>query len=138
MTGVNGRMNKARELKKQYGNGYLFHRYLSDRQAARMQSAPPLSFSDTSVASLEIGCVRLDAVLFRSPTGVEMAYDILVRETPGSLEWICYDTIPAIAARESDMATALDSYVSQHGLAYTGCCFPRLEGKSVKAKGAPL
>ena len=82
--------------------------------------------------------MRLDAVLFRSPTGVEMAYDILVRETPGSLEWICYDTVSGRGAREPDMAAALDSYVSQHGLSYTGCCFPRLEGKDVKTKEAPL
>lgn len=131
-------MSKAKELKKQYGAGYLFRKYLNDRQVSKLESAPPFSFSDTTAASLEVGCARLDAVLFRSPVGVELAYDILVKDAPDSSQWICYDGIPAKGAREPDMAAALDNYVSEHGLSYTDCCFTRLDGKLVKKEKTRL
>lgn len=131
-------MNHAKELKKEYGKRYLFRKYLTDQQLARLKADPPTPFLDTAAASLEVGCVRLDAVLFRSPTGMELGYDILVRESPNSLEWICYDTVPAKAVKETDMAAALDRYVGDHGLSYTDCGFTRLDGKFIKAKGTPL
>lgn len=135
---VKTQMNLIKEPKKQYGKQYLFLKCLSDRQVSKLKSAPPSSFSDTTAASLEVGCVRLDAVLFLSPVGVELAYDILVKDSPDSLEWICYDSIPAKGAKEPDMAAALDNYVSEYGLSYTDCCFKRLDGKIVKKEKAGL
>ena len=72
-------MNKARELKKKYGRRYLFRKYLTNRQIAELKAAPPVPFPETAAASLEVGCVRMDAVLFRSPAGLELGYDILSR-----------------------------------------------------------
>lgn len=88
---VNSGMNKARELKKKYGDHYLFRKHLTDRQIARLKSVPPDPFPDTVATSLEVGCMRLDAVLFRSPSGLELGYDILVKDAPNSREWIFYD-----------------------------------------------
>ena len=86
-------MNKARELKKKYGGQYLFRKYLTGRQIAELKAAPPDPFPDTAAASLEVGCVRMDAVLFRSPAGLELGHDILVKDAPDSREWIYYDAI---------------------------------------------
>lgn len=138
MIGVKTQMNLIKKLKNQYGKEYRFRKYLSERQASKLKSTPPSSFSDTAAASLEIGCVRLDAVLFRSPFGIELAYDVLVKDSPESSEWICYDGIPAKSLKESVMAAVLDRYVSEHRLAYTDCCFEKLEGKNVKKEKIPL
>ena len=127
-------MNKARELKKKYGRRYLFRKYLTNRQIAELKAAPPVPFPETAAASLEVGCVRMDAVLFRSPAGLELGYDILVKYAPDSLEWIYYDAIPADSLKETDMAEKLDWYITEHGLYYTNCGFTRLDGKTVKVK----
>ena len=125
-------MDRAKELKREHGKRYLFCNYWSDRQSMKLKASPLDDFSDTVAASLEIGCVRLDAVLFRSDTGIELAYDVLVRETPDCVEWICYDTLPANGIGEPEMAAALDGYVRSHGLDYLNCNFARLEGKEIK------
>ena len=127
-------MNKARELKKQYGSRYCFRKYLTDRQVAKLKTDVPSSFPDAPAATLEIGCVRLDAVFFHSPKGVELAYDILVKDSPNALEWICYDAIPAKTAKETDMAAALDKYVNDRGLSYIDCCFTRIEGENISGR----
>ena len=127
-------MNKARELKKKYGGQYLFRKYLTDRQIAELKSVPPDPFPDTAAASLEVGCVRMDAILFLSSAGLELGHDILVKDAPDSLEWIYYDAIPADSLKETDMAEKLDWYITEHGLSYTDCGFTRLDGKTVKEK----
>ena len=114
-------MNKARELKKKYGGQYLFRKYLTDRQIAELKSVPPDPFPDTAAASLEVGCVRMDAILFLSSAGLELGHDILVKDAADSL-------------KETDMAEKLDWYITEHGLSYTDCGFTRLDGKTVKEK----
>ena len=125
-------MDRVKELNREHGKRYLFRKYWSDRQSMKLKASPPDDFPDTVAASLEIGCVRLDAVLFRSDAGIELAYDVLVRETPDHLEWICYDTLPANGIGEPEMAETLDGYVRSHGLDYSNCNFARLEGKEIK------
>lgn len=126
-------MKKAKQLKKKYGTRYLFRKYLTDRQIDRLKTEVKLSGTDMTAASLEIGCIRLDAVLFRSSIGTELAYDVLVRDTLDSLEWICYDSIPAKSVKENDMAGTLDSYIRAHSLTYEDCRFVRLDGKIIKS-----
>lgn len=127
-------MNKARELKKKYGDHYLFRKHLTDRQIARLKSVPPDPFPDTVATSLEVGCMRLDAVLFRSPSGLELGYDILVKDAPNSREWIFYDAVSADSLKETAMAAELDQYITEHGLSYTDCGFTRVDGKTVNEK----
>ena len=127
-------MNKARELKKRYGGRYLYRRYLNSRQIAALKTAAPASFPDTTAASLEVGCIRMNAVLFRSPAGIELGYDVLVKDDPDNPEWICYDAVPAAGLKETEMAETLDRYIAEQGLSYTDCSCTRLGGKNVKAK----
>ena len=84
--------------------------------------------------------MRLDAVLFRSPSGLELGYDILVKDAPNSREWIFYDAVSADSLKETAMAAELDQYITEHGLSYTDCRFTRVDGKTVnenKSKPTP-
>ena len=74
-------------------------------------------------------------MLFRSPAGLELGHDILVKDAPDSREWIYYDAIPADSLKETDMAEKLDWYITEHGLSYTNCGFTRLDGENGESQG---
>ena len=122
-------MNCVRKLKKQLGSAYSFQKFMSDRMVARLcrQSLPRRI--DTVAASLTVGCMKINTVLFQAEGSLRLGYDVYVKDSPGSAEWICFDSPGTPASlKESDMLGVLDRIVSENGLSYTACCFERLEG----------
>jgi hypothetical protein len=84
---------------------------------------------DTIAASLTVGCMKINAVMFLSDGALRLGYDVYVKDSPGSSEWICFDCPSDRASlKESDMLSVLDRIVIKNGLSYTECCFERLEG----------
>jgi len=88
---------------------------------------------DTLAASLTVGCMKINTVLFHDSGSLRLGYDVYVKDSPGSAEWICFDcpSDPA-SLKEQDMLAVLDRIVSENGLSYTECCFERLVGRQIK------
>lgn len=132
-------MNRKRELQRSLGNRYSYERLLSDREIRRMKNHIPADFSETIAAVLTAGCLRLNAVLYRSCKELLLGYDVFVKDDPVSPEWIFYDSLSdPVSLKESDMLRVLDRMVSEHSLSYTESCFDRLDGKMVKKEKPAL
>ncbi len=122
-------MNRVKEVKKALGAEYMYQRFLSDREVTRLRRQIPLQCEDTIAASLTVGCMKINAVLFQEDGSLRLGYDVYVKDSPGSSEWICFDCPSDRASlKEQDMLAVLDRIVTENGLSYTECCFERLEG----------
>ena len=131
-------MKRIKELKKQLGGKYYFCRPLSDRDVFLLQRNPPKNFAETVVASLTVGCVKIEATLFKSKEKLQLCYDVFVKDTPDSDEWICYENPPdTVKLREAEMHLVLDRIVKENGLSYTECCFEKLDGKVISPVEKP-
>lgn len=67
-------MSCKRELQRQLGSRYSYERLLSDREIQRMKNHIPADFSETAAAVLAAGCLRLNAVLYRSCKELLLGY----------------------------------------------------------------
>ena len=131
-------MKRIKELKKQLGGKYFFCRPLSDRDVFLLQRNPPKNFAETVVASLTVGCVKIEATLFKSKEKLKLCYDVFVKDTPDSDEWICYENpTDTVKLRETEMLLVLDRIVSENSLSYTECCFEKLDGKVISPVEKP-
>ena len=132
-------MSRKRELQKQLGSDYIYERYLDERSLRQLKRQPPEDFSEMVIAALTVGCLRLNAVLYRSDETLIQGYDVLVKDDPASPEWIFYDGISDTASpKEAEMLRILDDAAKRHGLSYTESCFTRLDGKGpVKPQPRP-
>lgn len=132
-------MSRKRELQKQLGDGYIYERYLDERSLRQLKKQQPDDFSETVIAAMTVGCLRLNAVLYLSDGALIQGYDVLVKDDPASSEWIFYDGISdTVSPKESEMLRILDDAAKRHGLSYTESCFTRLDGKTpVKPKPRP-
>ena len=97
-------MSRKRELQKQLGSGYVYERYLDERSLRQLKRQSPEDFSEMVIAALTVGCLRLNAVLYRSDETLIQGYDVLVKDDPASPEWIFYDGISDTASpKEAEM-----------------------------------
>lgn len=92
---------------------------------------------DAMLASLTDGCVKINAVVFPTPDKMLLGFDILVKDTPESEEWICYDTLSdeiKLSSRsiEESMFDILNREVKEYGLSYTECNFEVINDKVIK------
>ena len=129
-------MNERKKLKKQLVEKYIFKKYLSSAEVRKILSENPKDKHDTLFASLTVGCVKINAVVFPTPDCMTMGYDILVKDTPDSTEWICYDTLNDEVKYnalnlEQEMFNILNREVEKYGLSYTDCNFEVVNGKVV-------
>lgn len=132
-------MSRKRELQRSLGNRYSYERLLSDREIQRMKRRIPTDFSETAVAVLNAGCLRLNAILYLSCKELLLGYDVFVKDDPNSPEWIYYDGLSnPVSLKEADMIQILDRLIAEHGLSYTESCFDRLDGKMVKKEKPAL
>ena len=126
-------MSRKKELQRQLGGRYSYERLLSDREIQRIGKRIPADFSETAAAVLTAGCLRLNAVLYRSCKELLLGYDVFVKDDPGSPEWIYYDGLSdPVSLKESEMIIILDLLIAARGLSDTESCFKRLDGKTVK------
>lgn len=122
-------MNRVKELRRAMGDSYSFQKFITDREVSRLRRQAPQHMEDTIAASLTVGCMKINAVLFQEDSSLRLGYDVYVKDSPGSSEWICFDCPNDRASlKEQDMLAVLDRIVSENGLSYTECCFERLEG----------
>ena len=122
-------MNRVKELRRAMGDSYSFQKFITDREVSRLRRQAPQHMDDTIAASLTVGCMKINAVLFQEDGSLRLGYDVYVKDSPGSSEWICFDCPSDRASlKEQDMLAVLDRIVTENGLSYTECCFERLEG----------
>lgn len=132
-------MNRKKELQQQLGNRYSYERFLSEREIKKLRREIPSDFSETVVAMLTVGCLRLNAVLYRSNNELLLGYDVFVKDDVDAPEWIYYDGLSdSVSLKETDMLYILDRIATEHGLSYTESCFDRLDGKLPKKEKARL
>ena len=131
-------MKQVRELKKELGSRYVFERLLSERDVRRLMKLNPKLFEMKTVLSLAAGCVKIELVLYPKRGKLTLGYDLFVKDSPESQEWICYESLDCldntISFRERDILSVLDSLVQEKGLSYTKCCFEKLNGKILNKK----
>ena len=125
----------SKELKLLLGEQYKYESLYSEEEVEQFLQRSPRYFADRVVSSLSAGCVRIDALLYRSRNTLKLGYDVFVKDRPGSSDWICYDSPDdKVSLQEEDMLSVLNRIVSENGLSYTECSFEQLEGKEVKMK----
>lgn len=126
-------MNLKKELQRQLGSRYSYECFLINREIQKLRREMPADFSETVVAMLTVGCLRLTAVLYRSNNELLLGYDVFVKDDPNSSEWIYYDGLSdSVSPKETDMLRILNRIATEHGLSYTESCFDRLDGKIPK------
>ena len=136
-------MNERRKLKRQLGSQYKFKRYMTAGEAKAILNSKRKDNRERLYASLTVGCVKISAVLFPTPSGMTFGCDILVKDKPDSKEWICYDSIGepfryTALNLEQELFDILDKEVKVQGLSYTECNFEKLTGKTVNKTEAAL
>lgn len=131
-------MNRKKELQRQLDGRYFYERFLSEREIKKLSREISTGFSETVVAMLTAGCLRLTAVLYRSGDKLLFGYDVFVKDDVDAPEWIYYDGLSdSVSPKETDMLRILDRVATENGLSYTESCFDRLDGKISKKKKHP-
>ena len=119
--------------------GYRFEQRFSAKNLARMLERLEGSNHFRVVAILTAGAVRLEAVVYWDNGKYSLGYDLMVKDTPFSPEWICYENLPDPVRYdawnlEREMFQVLNRAVEKFGLSYTECRFPKLDGSNGKRK----
>ena len=132
-------LSKQKRLKEGLGTGYRFEQRCSAKNLARMLERLEGSNHFRVVAILTAGAVRLEAVVYWDNGKYSLGYDLMVKDTPFSPEWICYENLPDPVRYdawnlEREMFQVLNRAVEKYGLSYTECRFPKLDGSSGKRK----
>ena len=122
---------KQKRLRKQLGTGYFFEQRLSAAVVANLLETLDGSNHYLIAASLAVGAVKLEAVVYWNNGKYSLGYDLLVKDTPLSPDWICYENLPDPVRYN---AWNLERAVDKYGLSYTECRFPKLDGSSLKRK----
>ncbi len=123
-------LNRINELKSALGSVYSYERYFSEYEIVQLKRRNSEMFSDTIIAALTVGCVKMEAVLFKGTSDLKLGYDVFVKDNPQSSDWIYFDSsTDSVNTSEEDMLNALDKIVEYNHLSYTECCFDRLDGK---------
>ena len=123
---------KQKRLKKQLGDGYLFEQRLSAAVVKNLLTQLTGSNTFLVAACLTAGVVRLEAVVYWNAGRYSLGYDLMVKDTPDSPNWVCYESLSDEVRYnawnlEREMFLVPDRAVEQFGLCYTQCCFPKVD-----------
>lgn len=132
-------MLKQKRLKKQLGKGYYFEQKLSAEKVEYLLERLEGTNHFRIAAALAVGAVKLEAVVYWNNGKYCLGYDLMVKDSPFSPEWICYENLSdPVRYRafnlEREMFQVLDRAVQKYGLSYTECRFPKIDGSGAKMK----
>lgn len=130
-------MLKQKRLKKLLGQGYFFEQRLSAAVVNNLLEMLNGGNHFLVAASLTVGVVKLDAVVYWNNGKYSLGYDLMVKDTPDSTEWICFENLQEevrynVWNLEREMFLVLDRAVSQYGLSYTECNFRKVDESDLK------
>lgn len=86
-------MYQQKQLRKQLGDGYRFCQRLSSGEAKRLLSQVDGGNHFQVAASLTAGVVKLEAVVYWNNGRYALGYDLMVKDSPDSPDWICYESL---------------------------------------------
>jgi len=114
---------KQKRLKKQLGKGYRFEQKLSAEKVEYLLEKLEGSNHFRIAAALTVGAVKLEAVVYWNNGKYTLGYDLLVKESLFSPEWICYENLPdpvryRVWNLEREMFQVLDRAVHKIGRAH--------------------
>ena len=118
-------MNRQKQIKQELGERYVFERLLSVREAKRLVTERNKNLFPQTVQSLTAGCVKIELCVYVRNGNPHLGYDVFVKDSPDSPEWICFDSPD-------------DRVVRNNHLSYTECCFEKLYGKMIEKKKAEV
>lgn len=126
-------MLKQKRLKKLLGERYVFQQRLTPAMVSGLLETLDGSNHFLIAASLTAGVVKLEAVVYWNNGKYALGYDLMVKDTPDSPDWICYENLTEevryhVWNLEREMFLVLDRAVEQYGLSYTECRFPKVDG----------
>lgn len=124
---------KQKRLKKELGNAYCYEQRLTPAVVKGLLETLDGGNHFLVAASLQVGVVKLEAVVYWVNGKYALGYDLMVKDTPDSPDWICYENLPDevrynVWNLEREMFLVLDRAVEQFGLSYTMCRFPKVDG----------
>ena len=130
-------MLKQKRLKKLLADRYFFEQRLSAAVVKNLLEMLGGSNLFLIAASLAVGVVKLETVVYWNNGKYSLGYDLMVKDSEESDEWICYENLSEevrYQARnlEREMFQVLDHAVQKYGLSYTECCFPEVNGNAKK------
>lgn len=130
-------MLKQKRVKKILGKDYAFEQRLSPAVVQNLLGMLGGSNHFLIAASLTVGVVKLEAVVYWSNGKYSLGYDLMVKDAPDSTDWICYENLQEevryhVWNLEREMFQVLDRAVEQYGLSYTECSFPMLDDSTSK------
>ena len=130
-------MLKQKRIRRLLGERYFFEQRLSPAVVKNLLGTQDGGNTFLVAASLTAGVVKLEAVIYWNNGRYALGYDLMVKDTPDSPDWICYENIPDPVRYfgrnlEREMFQVLDRSVERLGLNYTVCRFPRLYGSDLK------
>ncbi len=132
-------MNERKRLKKLLGDKYIFKIFLPLSEVKKLISEKLNDTHEKLFASLIVGCVKINTIVFPNAENMQIGFDILVKDKPDSTEWICYDTVTdevklSSYNLEQTMFDILNRVVKKYGLSYTECNFEVVNGKMIKSE----
>lgn len=124
-------MLKQKRLKKRLGEGYFFEQRLSPAVVKNLLETLGGSNHFLVASSLTAGVVKLDAVVYWNNGKYQLGYDLMVKDSTESTEWLCFESLPDevqynVWNLEREMFQVLDRAVEEYGLSYTECNFPKV------------
>ena len=130
-------MLRQKRIKRLLGERYFFEQRLSASVVKNLLAELDGSNHFLIAASLTAGVVKLESVIYWHNGRYALGYDLMVKDTPDSPDWICYENLPDPVRYygrnlEREMFQVLDRAVARLGLNYTVCRFPRLDGYNLK------
>ena len=130
-------MLKQKRIKKLLGQGYFFEQRLSAAVVNNLLEMLNGSNHFLVAASLTVGVVKLDAVVYWNNGKYSLGYDLMVKDALESTEWICFENLQEevrynVWNLEREMFLVLDRAVSQYGLSYTECNFRKVDESDLK------
>lgn len=130
-------MLKQKRLKKLLGKGYSFEQKMSAEKVKLFLEKLEGTNHFWVAAALAVGVVKLEAVIYWNNGKYALGYDLMVKDSVYSPEWICYESLPDevrynVWNLEREMFQVLDRAVEEYGLSYTECNFPKVDGSDKK------
>lgn len=127
-------MNNAKRLKKQFKDKYSFEKYLPDESIRNILKNQVQLDSDIVLASLRVNYIRLDLVCYQNENGLNISYDVFVKDNPENIEWICFDSVLCsnkikLSNLEKQMVNFLNKEIDYYNLSYSECYYETINPK---------
>ena len=126
-----GKEIKFEELRE---GTYRYEKHMDDDEIYGIVNGYKKLESDCMLASLVVGCLKIEAVFYRANEEKLPVFEVYVKASADAEEWICFDSpddeVPMVDHDFAhNMFRALERVRMDYGLSYTDPDFEMLAGK---------